>query len=93
VEGDLAGFIYGSIAEQSEVFLHPKKGLVQGLYVEPKHRREGIGGNLVKNLLDWFRENGIQEITCTVSAGNDISLRLFRRFDFKDDRSVLRLNI
>lgn len=53
-----------------------------GLGVKSKHRRQGIGGELIKHVIDLARQTGYQAVDLKVFADNATMLRLVLSLDF-----------
>ena len=57
----------------------------------------GYGGAALKEIINYFRENGAEEITLSTKESNVAALGLYRKFGFKengemnDDEIVLKL--
>ncbi len=58
---------------------------------------KGYGGAALKEIINYFRENGAEEITLSTKESNTAALGLYRKFGFKengdmnDDEIVLKL--
>ncbi|MBN2336421.1 GNAT family N-acetyltransferase [Candidatus Bathyarchaeota archaeon] len=63
------GFISGAV--KTRVDEHPPIiGIIGVIYVEPEFRRMGVGGQLVKELLERFTDQGAEDITLRHVVGN-----------------------
>lgn len=89
-QSSVIGFGYGRIDEQHPVFKNPKRGYIQGVYVKPDFRGQGIGSKLVSALNEWFEQEGITEVVLMVTAGNSDSLEFFAKCGFTPDMQLLR---
>jgi aminoglycoside 6'-N-acetyltransferase I len=58
-------------------------GFVEGWYVEPDHRRRGIGRALARAAEDWARSNGCTEIASDTWADNEPSQRAHDALGFE----------
>ena len=58
-------------------------GEVDSLYVEPGHRRRGIGRALVARSMDWLAGRGAKPVVVDVLSGNDEAMRLYESFGFR----------
>lgn len=48
------------------------------IFVEPRCRRQGLAGELMKRAEEWARERGARDIWLNVGGGNDKALALYR---------------
>ncbi|WP_272699646.1 GNAT family N-acetyltransferase [Desulfovibrio sp. Fe33] len=54
------------------------------IYIAPEHRRQGLGGRLLKEALDMTFELGIKTVLGYVFSHNEGSIRLFKSFGFEE---------
>lgn len=60
-----------------------RMGCILGLRVSPKHRRNGIGSELIKSAENWAIRNGAQFIFLAIEENNVASINLFTlKFDY-----------
>lgn len=80
--GPPAGLIEASVVAREE-FFQPKSVLhVHSLYVQPDHRRQGLGGRLLKAGLEWGRREGCVEAELNVLVGNP-ARKLYENLGFE----------
>lgn len=79
VEGTLVGA--AALQRETRPRLMHKATLV-GMYVEPAHRRAGVGEGLVKLVLEAARAQGVSVVQLTFTEGNDAAGRLYARCGF-----------
>jgi aminoglycoside 6'-N-acetyltransferase I len=84
------GFIEGSIrsdyvngTESSPV------GFVEGVYVAPESRRQGMARRLFDAIADWARSRGCRELASDALIDNDISQRAHRSLGFRETERVV----
>ncbi|XP_031268405.1 probable N-acetyltransferase HLS1 [Pistacia vera] len=77
--GELVGVVRGCIKHVGTKFggTHVKLGSILGLRVSPKHRRMGIGLNLVKAVEEWMMRNGAHYTFLATEKNNVASTNLF----------------
>lgn len=68
VNGRVVGFMIGEI--RSWEFRQPPTGWITALAVDPNHRRQGFARRLLAEMLDYFREKGIENV-CTMVEWSD----------------------
>jgi ribosomal-protein-alanine N-acetyltransferase len=54
------------------------------LAVHPEGRRRGLGGRLLRHLIDFAQERGATQVTLEVRERNDAARQLYRRFGFEE---------
>jgi len=72
--GELAGYAFGDMLGT--------QAHVTRLAVHPAHQRQGIGAQLLANLIAHFQVQGVETFSVNTQAHNEESLRLYRRFGF-----------
>jgi GNAT superfamily N-acetyltransferase len=76
------GLVEASVTGLDEL-LRPKRVLhIHALYVEPGHRRQGVGRALLEAALAWGKERGCQEAALNALIGNPAS-HLYRATGFQ----------
>ncbi|MEM2987818.1 MAG: GNAT family N-acetyltransferase, partial [Candidatus Bathyarchaeia archaeon] len=57
---------------------------------EKSYRRRGVGKALVKAMLKWFLDKGVECVEADVYSNNAPSLKLFKRLGFEEIFKRLR---
>ena len=65
--------------------LESKYAFVSSMYTEPEYRRQGIGGRLLKEALDYSRSQGITHATLHASKSGK---SLYESFGFEDTNEM-----
>ena len=76
VDGVVAGTVSGGDGDSNAT------AAMTAMWVDPRHRRRGVGDLLVKTVVEWARSAGYGEMMLWVAAGNDGAERLYRRNGF-----------
>lgn len=64
-------------------------GYLEGWWVDPDHRRRGIGRALVRAALDWAREQGCTEFASDTTPDNEASQQAHEALGFEEvERTV-----
>jgi GNAT superfamily N-acetyltransferase len=95
VEGEeerLAGVVEASVVSPHEVFRPKWLVHVHSLYVQPRHRGEGIGRRLLEEALDWGRGRGCAEAELNVLARNP-ACKLYQSVGFEVSQLEMRLEL
>jgi [ribosomal protein S18]-alanine N-acetyltransferase len=80
-QGKIVGFATGYVSIRG-------LGHVVTLDVAQEHRRGGIGGALLKELLRRFAAALVQETRLEVDGGNDVAISFYERFGFRKLRRL-----
>lgn len=65
-------------------------GYLANLWVEPEHRRRGVGRALVAELLDWSRTHALERVVLNPSP---MSVPLYRSLGFRAAEDLMRLDL
>ena len=65
--------------------LESKYAFISSMYTEPEYRRQGIGGRLLKETLDFARSEGITHATLHASKSGR---SLYESFGFRDTNEM-----
>ncbi|MBW2992997.1 GNAT family N-acetyltransferase [Candidatus Woesearchaeota archaeon] len=82
--GKAVGFIGGEIEKAHPFWRFKRVGYLFNLYVIPSYRRKGMGKELTKAILDWFKKRKIKWIKLHVYANNPRAHSLYKKLGFKD---------
>ena len=76
LEGRIAGMARGEV----------RRGLgrISFVYLLPEHRRQGLGGALVRDLVGYFREHDAEHVTLGVDTSNGEGSAVWRRLGFTE---------
>ena len=81
--GRVAGYCAAFIEENPAVIETVQYGSFQELSVSSKYRRRGVGAELVKAMLQWFRERKIERVEVRVAVHNELSTAFWRKMGFR----------
>jgi ribosomal protein S18 acetylase RimI-like enzyme len=71
------------VREQPHFWAVKRVGSVSGLMVDPKYRRKGIGDQLLRQAIEFFRERSVCYFTAFTAVSNTVALRLYERHGMK----------
>lgn len=80
VNGQVVGFMIGEI--RSWEFRQPPTGWITALAVDPEYQRQGIGRRLLAEMLDYFRDKGIEIVRTMVEWSDGDVLSFFTTMGF-----------
>lgn len=89
--GSLIGFLEASIRPFVEDCVSDHVGYLEGWYVEPELRRNGIGSELVKFAERWAKQKGCVEMASDAEVGNDSSLAAHTRLGYEETSRLIHL--
>lgn len=82
VDGRAIGFVEVSLRDDVEEFGGRPVGYVEGVYVEPRHQRRGLGRALIDAAAAWTRAQGAGTLASDVMPGNLASITFHQRVGF-----------
>ena len=78
--GEAVGYAMLTIrGGESTLATGDRVGELESLAVAPQARGAGVGTALIEAAFDYFRENGVTEMTLSVMVGNEAAQRLYER--------------
>jgi ribosomal protein S18 acetylase RimI-like enzyme len=91
VEGKIVGYSLGWVSQPWAY--KGKRGYICDCFVEKSYRRRGIGKALVKAMLEWFINKGVECVEADVYSSNVPSLKLFKKLGFEEVFKRLRFTV
>lgn len=88
-DGVAVGFVELSIRNIVDSCETDRVGYLEGWYVVPETRRQGVGGQLVAAAEEWARGQGCVEFASDALIDNDISHRAHRALGFEETGRVV----
>ena len=89
--GRLIGFLEASIRPYVEDCETDHVGYLEGWYVEPEFRKQGIGRELVREAEHWAIDKGCTEMASDAELGNDMSLTAHLNLGYKETSRLVHL--
>ena len=81
---NLVGFICAIVHERPPIHKHRKMGFIEGLFIEPDSRRNGLGTNLWHMALDWLKLQEVSKIQLTVAVMNTEAIEFWKKLGFSE---------
>ncbi len=75
INGIIVGYIAGFLTSEGT-------GRIFSLAVHPAYQRRGIGGHLLKEMINYFKEIGVLEIILEVRSDNRLAKKFYERNKF-----------
>lgn len=88
--GGLCGFVETSLRPFAEGCNSQPVGYVEGWYVDPDLRGQGVGGELVRAAEDWARGKGCREMASDCLIDNDASWRAHLALGYVEVERVIQ---
>jgi GNAT superfamily N-acetyltransferase len=82
--GGLCGFVEASIRPFAEDCTTRPVGYVEGWFVDPDVRRQGVGRKLVTAVEEWAAAHGCKEMASDADIGNAVSHEAHRAVGFEE---------
>lgn len=89
--GRLVGLLEASIRPYVEDCETDHVGYLEGWFIEPDFRKQGIGRELVRQAEIWAREKGCTEMASDAEIGNDLSLAAHLNLGYKETSRLVHL--
>jgi aminoglycoside 6'-N-acetyltransferase I len=90
-DGGLAGFLEAGIRPFAEDCHSDHVGYLEGWFVEPGFRRQGIGRALVSSAERWARGKGCIEMASDAEVGNETSITAHNRLGYEETSRLVHL--
>ncbi len=92
-KGKVIAYFIGRI-KKPKLYAVPKKvGSISTAFVLGKYRGKGIGKEMFKELIDWFKVNKIKNIELSVDSRNKIGLAAWKKYGFFEFQKKMRLDL
>lgn len=85
----LGGFVEANLRNYAEGCSGDRVAYVEGWYVEPALRRQGVGRRLVQAVEEWARQLGLSELASDCEIDNDISLQAHLALNFTEEARII----
>ena len=89
--GRLVGLLEASIRPYVEDCETDHVGYLEGWYVEPDFRKQGVGRELVRQAETWARDHGCTEMASDAEIGNDLSLEAHLNLGYQETSRLVHL--
>ena len=89
--GRLVGLLEASIRPYVEDCETDHVGYLEGWFVEPEFRKQGVGRELVRQAESWARDHGCIEMASDAEIGNDLSLEAHLNLGYQETSRLVHL--
>ncbi|MFX1256059.1 MAG: GNAT family N-acetyltransferase [Promethearchaeota archaeon] len=91
-QGHILGYIHGGIYPWP-ISPYEFYGSLNTISVTQEARGQGIGKRLIMRLLDWFKDQGIEQVSLHVDYRNHVALELYYSLGFRHYQHRLMLSL
>ncbi|HAD82555.1 MAG: hypothetical protein A2509_01415 [Candidatus Edwardsbacteria bacterium RIFOXYD12_FULL_50_11] len=84
LSGEIIGFLEVSVRNYADGVGRQDVGYLEGWYVKPKYRKQGVGRALVKTAEEWAVRSGFSHMGSDTWVGNRGSYRAHRAMGYQD---------
>jgi aminoglycoside 6'-N-acetyltransferase I len=85
----LGGFLEARLRDYAEGCSSDRVAYIEGWYVEPDLREQGLGGQLISAAEDWARELGLTEMASDCLIDNEVSIQAHLALDFEEVERIV----
>ena len=85
----LGGFLEARVRNYAEGCSSSRIGYIEGWYVEPELRRQGLGAQLVRAAEHWARELGLSEMASDCEIDNAVSWRAHIALGYQEVERII----
>jgi aminoglycoside 6'-N-acetyltransferase I len=85
----LGGFLEVRVRDYAEGCSGARVGYIEGWYVDPDLRRQGLGGRLLKAAENWALELGLAEMASDCDIGNTESLSAHLALGYQEVERII----
>jgi len=83
IDGSIAGYAYGRRQSRDWNALLDSHGAFHDLFVDPAHRRRGVGALLAKQMLAALDDKGVPRVVLSTAWKNEDAQKLFEKLGFR----------
>ncbi|MBL8955045.1 MAG: GNAT family N-acetyltransferase [Myxococcaceae bacterium] len=83
VEGEVAGYLYGSLEDRDWARLLDAHGAIHDIFVDARFRRRGLATALMRAGIDAFKQKGAKQVVLSSATPNGDAQAVFERLGFR----------
>jgi ribosomal protein S18 acetylase RimI-like enzyme len=80
---DILGYVYGALEGPDWMALRGPAGVIYDIIVDPAHRQQGVGKQLLSDALAALTARGAPRVVLFTATPNETAQRLFAGFGFR----------
>lgn len=90
IDSIYAGFAEVSIRAYADGCKTNNVGYLEGIFVKPEFRRQGISRLLVAECIKWFEKQGCTEMASDAEIDNEISIKMHEALGFQSLKPIIQ---
>ena len=88
-DGSLCGFLEAGTRPYAEGCVSSPVGYIEGWWVDPNHRKQGVGAALVSAAEDWAKVLGLSEMASDADLSNELSHNAHRALGYAEAQRIV----
>lgn len=81
--GEVVGYTYAAVEGYDYMSLRGPAGVLHDIVVDPRHRRLGVGEQLLNQALAFLKSREVPRVVLSTATQNESAQRLFERAGFR----------
>lgn len=78
----IVGYALATLSFRPPIFKHREIGFINDVYVDENFRRKGVGKLFLREMLNWFKDNNINNIELAVHSMNNLGNEFWEKEKF-----------
>jgi len=93
IEGQIAGYLYGSVEERDWAALLDDWAAVHDIHVSSQHRRKGVARALMQAAAERFKAAGVSKVVLSTATQNAEGQGLFKSLGYRPTMIEMTLDL
>lgn len=91
--GQIVGSGYARIKESKAHLVHDFHAYLGFMYVAPTHRGQGINQLVIQSLIEWGKNQGMQDFYLEAYAENHSAIKAYQKLGFRSSLVEMKLSL
>ncbi|MBU0975309.1 MAG: GNAT family N-acetyltransferase [Patescibacteria group bacterium] len=84
---------YGNDSKKEYLYRNKQYLEIENIGVIPEYKKKGVGTKLLRRLLNWAKEKGLERVYLNCYIKNNDALTFYKRFGFKEIDVSLEMDL